>query len=94
MTDNISVSWGFCGNNEGNNIQVDVGSLSLYFSYKTVVAFSTPKTGLVCRQNDWSTTTGKHLNAIQPNHKKRVSGAEFEKQLAAVLAGYGLEASA
>ncbi len=50
-----------------------------YFSYDTLVAFHTCKTGLVCHVNDWGTTTGKHLNWIQPNHKQRVSHAEFER---------------
>lgn len=51
-----------------------------WFSYETLVAFETPKTGLVIRKNDWSTTTGKHLNAIDSDKSKRISGEEFEKK--------------
>ena len=52
---------------------------TFYFSYQTLVAFSTQKTGLVCLFNVWRTTTGKHLNAIQPDKSKRVSGEEFKR---------------
>lgn len=57
----------------------------VYFSYKTPVAFRTPETGLVIRKNDWGPTTGKHLNAIDPDHKKRIDGVMFEAQLKAVF---------
>jgi hypothetical protein len=50
-----------------------------YYSYDTLVAFRSSKTGLVCLKNYWSTTTGKHLNTIQPDHKARVDQATFDK---------------
>jgi len=50
-----------------------------YFSYKTLVAFSTPSSGLVVHANVWGTTTGKHLNWIDnKGHKSRVSSSEFQ----------------
>ena len=56
---------------------------TVYFSYKTPVAFETIQTGLRVRVNDWSTTTGKHLNAIDGGNKKaRISGEQFERELA------------
>lgn len=74
-----------------NCIRVEVGELSLWYSYNTVVAFRSPKTGKVVRVNDWSVTTGKHLNWIDGGNKSaRISGEEFEKQLAAVLQSYSL----
>ena len=67
-------------NNYGTNaMRFYYENKTIYFSYKTIVAFNTAQSGLVCRQNDWSTTTGKHLNAIQPDKSKRVSSDEFEK---------------
>ena len=78
------------GNYGTNALRVDIGRLSIWFSYQTPVAFD-DGTGTVCRVNDWKQTTGKHLNAIEPNHKSRVSGAEFENRLCAMLAKYGLE---
>ena len=66
-------------------LRVTIGSLTVYFSYKTPVAFQTPH-GLVCSENVWSTTTGKHLNWIQPNKKNRIPNAEFEQRFKDVLA--------
>lgn len=61
-------------------LRVDVGDLTVWFSYKTPVAFVKLGSKRVVRQNDWSTTTGKHLNAIDGGDKKaRVSGEEFER---------------
>lgn len=58
----------------------------VYFSYKTPVAFRTREAGLRVRQNDWSTTTGKHLNAIDGGNKKtRIPGEQFERELAAAF---------
>lgn len=66
----------------------DARGIDYFFSYQTLVAFRSPKLGLVVRQNDWGTTTGKHLNWIDGGSnaakKARKTGAEFEK-LAAEL---------
>lgn len=54
------------------------------FSYKTPIAFACGGV-VVVRQNDWSTTTGKHLNAIDGGSteakKARLSSAEFQATL-------------
>lgn len=79
----------YSNDNYGSSRGVTIGSLNLYFSYDTVVAF---KDGgnLVIRQNDWKQTTGKHLNAINPDKKVRISGEQFEKQLGEVLKKHNL----
>ena len=64
--------------------------LKIWTSYNTVIAFMTPRTGRVCRENDWGPTTGKHLNAVEADKSKRISGADFEARLAEVLKGFGL----
>lgn len=56
----------------------------VWFSYKTPVAFHDGST-LVCRENDWGPTTGKHLDWIEPDKSRRVSGEEFEKRFAAAF---------
>lgn len=85
------------GNYGAHSLRVDIGTLSLYFSYETVVAFQDTD-GLKVRQNDWSTTTGKHLNWIDGGgaleKKKRLTSDEFETALSAKLASYGLTAAA
>ena len=67
-----------------------VGSLSVWYSYQTPIAFDHPSTGNVIRENDWSTTTGKHLNAIDPDKKKRISGSDFEAKFSALLSTLNL----
>jgi hypothetical protein len=63
-------------------LKFSIGSMELYFSYQTPIAFCSPSTGLVVRVNDWSVTTGRHLNAIDGGNKKsRVSGERFEQML-------------
>lgn len=63
-----------------NKNKVQVGDFTFWFSYWTCVAFDSPKTGLVVRHNDWSTTTGK-LIASLADKDNRIDGKSFEKML-------------
>ena len=73
-----------------NTICIQIGSLRFYFSYNTVVAFS--ENGLLrCSENVWSTTTGKHLNWIQPDKRCRIPYDKFQKQLDICLAHHNLD---
>lgn len=57
---------------------VELGNLTVWFSYRTPVAFQVTGEKRVVRHNDWGPTTGKHLSWIDGgNHKERVSGDEF-----------------
>ena len=60
-----------------NFTQATVKGITVYKSYQTIVAFYHPKTGLVCCENVWSQTTGKHLNQIMINKKDRTPHAKF-----------------
>lgn len=63
-----------------HTLRVEIGPLTVWFSYRTPVAFRAPGVGKVVRQNDWSTVTGKHLNWIDGKDKKnRVTGERFEE---------------
>ena len=64
-----------------NDMVVTVGQLDLYFSYKTVVAYRTADQGLVCSENVWSVTTGRHLNSIQPDKHRRLPYEDFKRRL-------------
>src|SRR3972149_2372874 len=75
-----------------HTLAVSIGQITVYFSYKTPVAFETPH-GLVCSENVWSTTTGKHLNWIEPDKTKRVSNLEFERRFSDVVAQFTEQAS-
>lgn len=86
MLPKISTYGEYSNSNYGAHcLEVDLGPLSLYYSYSTIVAFSDGH-GLVVSENVWSKTTGKHLNWIQNDKKQRVSHEEFERQLAEALA--------
>lgn len=77
-------SWSVYGNYASDNygahaLRFDVGGNSFWFSYKTLIAFQRGYGPVVVHQNDWSTTTGKHLNAIDDGNKKtRLSASDFE----------------
>lgn len=64
-------------------LRVDVGPLSVWFSYKTPVAFRAPNTQTIVRKNDWGQVTGRHLKWIDGEtsrtEKTRVTGEEFER---------------
>ena len=55
------------GNDGVNCHYFNIGTTCYYFSYQTLIAVR-HKGVLVIRQNVWSTTTGKHLNQINPDH--------------------------
>lgn len=63
-----------------NKNRVDIGELTIWFSYRTPVAYSF-KGEFFCRQNEWSTTTGKLLNELESDKSKRIPGTDFENKL-------------
>jgi hypothetical protein len=77
-------SIGNYGTGQANTTVVDVGQLTVYFSYTTPIAFTHPSAGLVLSENCWGPTTGKHLNWIGRD-LPRVPRADFERMLAEVV---------
>lgn len=77
----ISSYGNYSSDNYGaHSLCVDFGSLTVWFSYQTPVAFQTDGHARVVRENSWGPTTGKHLNAIDGGNKKaRVSSEDFER---------------
>ena len=73
-----------------NRNKVTIESLTLWFSYKTIVAFQDTFMELVCCENKWSKTTGRFLNDICPNHKDRLEKNIFNKKLLEALKRYNL----
>lgn len=83
-------AWQVYGNYSSGNYGAHALMFSLpdgrcvWFSYQTPVAFRGRDGRRYVRQNDWSTTTGKHLNAIDNGDKKaRISGSDFERLIKA-----------
>ncbi len=86
---NITRKWNYgnySSDNYGSHTQAfrDNYGNDYYFSYNTLVAFRSNKTGLVVMENYWGNTTGKHLNWINRDHSIRVDEDTFEKLLAKV----------
>jgi hypothetical protein len=80
------------GNYGAHSLVVEVGPVTVWFSYRTPIAFQVDGHSQVVHRNDWSTTTGKHLNWIDNGNKKgRVDAETFEKlwteQVVPALAG-------
>ena len=71
--------WKYC-KNSGNNTAIRIGNVCIYFSYSTVVAINVDGE-LFVSDNVFSTTTGKHINAINPDKSIRISRDKFEKML-------------
>ena len=53
--------------------------LKVYFSYQTMIAFEL-NYELTISENEWGTTTGKHLNYINADKTKRIPRHEVEKE--------------
>lgn len=60
--------------------QLNLGKITLFFSYETVVGFSTLETGVCVSENLWGTTTGRHLNLISEK-RNRLPREEFLNKL-------------
>jgi len=59
-------------------------NLSIWFSYETPVAYQKGNE-LVISKNIWSSTTGKHLNIIDPDKSKRIDNHEFNERMQKAL---------
>jgi hypothetical protein len=83
----------YSSDNYGSHtLRVEIGNVTLWFSYKTLVAFCTPDTGLVVSQNVWGRTTGKHLKWIDGGNKKsRLNRDEFEAKWKEVAERFNVE---
>jgi hypothetical protein len=93
MLNTLVKTWNYgnySSSNYGSSRAVKVGTLTLYFSYETIIAFHSRKDGLVVSENNWSRTTGKHLNWIQRDKDSRIDYCEFQEKLEENLAEHGL----
>jgi len=84
----ISTYGNYSSSNYGAHaLRVDVGELTVWFSYNTPVAFHKLGGSKVVRRNDWGPTTGKHLNAIDDGNKAdRVDSETFWRLFAEAMA--------
>ena len=76
----------YCENTaEINALAFDLGNLTVFYSYKTPIAFQIGWGEFIISRNYWGLTTGKHLNAIDSNKKRRVSREVFKAALELAL---------
>jgi len=59
---------------------LDLGGDKIYFSYSTIVA-TRINNELTISENNWSNTTGRHLNTISPDHSIRIPTEQFNQHL-------------
>lgn len=67
-----------------NFTEVQHKNILYYFSYSTLVGFDIDGETYVS-ENVWSSTTGNHLNKIEPDKSKRLSNDEFNKKVEELL---------
>ena len=61
---------------QSNFYSVDIKDITIYFSYQTPIAFSHCGQHFISK-NEWGTTTGKHLNIINKDHKIRIDHSKL-----------------
>ena len=64
-----------------------IGGLTLFFSYDTIVGFQWRGKEYYCI-NEFSRTTGKHLNMLCPDKKRRIKPVAFDKLLQAAFSDF------
>ena len=69
---------------------IQIGKVTLWFSYDTVVAFGEHGHAIRVSENLWGPTTGKHINAILGPSGERLKRDNFEKQLEECLKRHDL----
>lgn len=60
-----------------NFVNVECDGVIVWFSYETPIAFSV-NGYLYARKNEWSVSTGKHLNTLEPDKLRRLDSEAFQ----------------
>ena len=70
-------------------VTLDAGGereLWLAFSYETCIGFMRPTwNDWIVRYNEWGSTTGKHINTLNPDRQDRWNKDEFQWMLSGLL---------
>jgi len=73
----ISSYYGNTENSQKNATRIDSNGVSIFYSYKTIIAIKL-NGKLTISKNKWGSTTGKHLNAIDADKSIRVDYSEVQ----------------
>lgn len=69
----------------GRAMKLVLDGITIWFSYSTPIAFRNHGGKIVATENRWGTTTGRHLNFLEPNKDRRVDADTFAAMLDATL---------
>lgn len=81
---NLPKFWFYAQDYNGRAIAFNIGPLTLYYSYSTIIGFEYKGKEVIC-ENVWGRTTGKHLNILELDKKKRYSYEDFHNYLNSAL---------
>jgi hypothetical protein len=76
-----------------NKNLVQIGSVKIWFSYETPVAYQIGKCKIIVCENIYSQTTGKLLNQLQIDKKLRVPANDFKEAINKILSGLTFSAT-
>jgi hypothetical protein len=87
---NIAIkNYGSCYSSDNygaHTMRVELGDLTFWFSYQTIIAFREAGQSMVVCANSWGSTTGKHLNLLDGGNKRdRLPREKFVEVLNALL---------
>ncbi len=73
--------------NSGSLTEVNIGLMTLWFSYGSVIGFRYAGESVVVTSQSYSNTTSKHQNLIDPEKRYRISPSDFSERLEYYLKG-------
>lgn len=81
-----------CGNYGSHTLAVEVGGITVWFSYETPIAFKVPGQPVIVSENLWGPTTAKHIRWVMAEARQhtQVSRTTFELLWSAVLRDQGV----
>jgi hypothetical protein len=63
---------------KNNTLRVYLKECTIEYSYQEPIAFKFTRMPWVVHKNQWGTTTGRHINAIEADKRKHVSREAFK----------------
>ena len=64
---------------------------TFYFSYRTIIAVEAPEIELTAIKNYWQHTTGRQLNALEPDHTARLDRDSFTALIETIFNQYDIK---
>lgn len=71
-----------------NCLLLTVGSLRVYYSYRTPIAFYDVNNNLIVRENEWGPMTAKHISWLPKTDLPQLPSAQFDAALVKHMENY------